>query len=68
MRDLTVGVFEHLEITSPMDDDKRIKYTQNILSVTSLKKYKQILVGCKESEKGLSGDQWDMGVTKNVTV
>ena len=27
MNDLTVGVFEHLEITSPMDFDQIIGYT-----------------------------------------
>ena len=26
MRDLTVGVFEHLDITSPMDVEKRLAY------------------------------------------
>ena len=31
MHDLTVGVFEHLNITSPMDVDKRLAYTQRIL-------------------------------------
>ena len=29
-RDLTVGVFEHLEIISPTDADKRLAYTQRI--------------------------------------
>ena len=31
MRSLTSGVFDHLEITSPMDADQRIAYTQRIL-------------------------------------
>ena len=31
MRDLTVGLFENLDITFPMDVDKRLAYTQRIL-------------------------------------
>ena len=48
MRNLTVGLFEHLEIITPMDVYKRIKYTHIILRGTALKKYKHVLVGCKE--------------------
>ena len=33
---LTVGVFEHLNITSPMDVEKRIAYTQCILRGAAL--------------------------------
>ena len=38
MRDLTVGVFEHLDIKSNLDIDKRIKYTERILIGTAPKK------------------------------
>ena len=31
MHDLSSGVFEHLEITSHMDVDQRVAYTQPIL-------------------------------------
>ena len=43
IRDLTVGVFKHIEIISYLDIDKRIKYTKHILSGTELKKYKQVI-------------------------
>ena len=43
IRDLTAGVFKNLEIISNMDVDKNIKYTQNILRVKELNKYKQVL-------------------------
>ena len=33
---------------------------QLILRGTLLKKYKQVLVKCKELAKGLSGDQWNL--------
>ena len=39
MHDLTVGVFENFNITSPMDVDKRLVYTQRILRGAALKKY-----------------------------
>ena len=48
--DLTVGVFEHLEITSIMDLYLRIKYTEHILRGPELKKYQLVLVECQESE------------------
>ena len=37
MRNLTVKVFEHLEIISPTDVDKRLSYKQRILRGLSLK-------------------------------
>ena len=37
MRNLTVGVFEHLEIISPTDVDKGLAYTQRILRGSALK-------------------------------
>ena len=66
--DLTVGVLKNLDITSDMEIDKRINYTHIILRGTALKKYKQVLAGYKESEMGLSGDQWNMGAKKDVTM
>ena len=51
MRDLHVGVFENLEITTPMDVEKRIAYTQRILRGTALKKYRDVMVTCRQLEK-----------------
>ena len=39
MQNLTVGVFEHLEITYIFDIDLRIKYTERILRGPALKKF-----------------------------
>ena len=50
MRDLTIGVFEHLEITFPMYVDKRVAYTQRILRGAALKKYRGVLAEFKQSE------------------
>ena len=55
MRDLTVGVFEPLGITSPMDVERRIVYTQRILGGAALKKYREVLVTCRQSAKELTG-------------
>ena len=38
MRDLTVGLFEHLDIMFVIDVDLRIKYTERILIGPALKK------------------------------
>ena len=48
MRDLTVGVFENLEITSPMELYQRIAYTQRILKGDALKNYIEVLVACRK--------------------
>ena len=61
MRNLTAGVFEHLEIISPTDMDKRLAYKQRILRVDALKKYREVLMTCKQSAKELAGDEWTLG-------
>ena len=38
-RDLTVGYFENLDITSKLDVDKRVKYIERILTGPALNKY-----------------------------
>ena len=43
-----------------MNVDIRIKYTERILRVSELKKYRQVLVNCKESENVLAGYQWSL--------
>ena len=61
MRNLTIRVFEHIEITYVMDVDLSIKHTERILRGTSLKKYQHILAGCKALAKGIYGGQWSLG-------
>ena len=61
MYDLTVGVFEKLDIASPMDVDKILAYMQRILRGAELKKYLEVLVACRYSAKGLTGDEWTLG-------
>ena len=51
MCDLTVGVFEHLGIISPMGVDQKVDCTQRILRGAALKKYKAVLLECKKSER-----------------
>ena len=61
MCSLTVGVFGHLEIISPTDLDKRLVYTQRILIGAALKKYREVLMTCKQSAKELADDEWTLG-------
>ena len=68
IRDVTVGLFRHLEITSKIDVDKRINYIERILRREALNKYRQVLSECKDLEKGIDVDQWNMGAAKNVTM
>ena len=67
MCDLTCGVFEHLEITSPMDMDQIIACMQRILTGTALKQYKVDLRVCKESAKDLAGDKWTLSDLKALS-
>ena len=66
MRDLTFGVFEQFEITSTMDVDQRVAYTQRILRGAALKKYISVLVECKQLAKDIAGDKWDLGKLKGI--
>ena len=67
MYDLTSGLFEHLEITSPMDVDKRVAYTQRILRGTALWKYKDVQLKCKQLAKDLARDIWILGKLKELS-
>ena len=67
MHDITIGVFEHPDITSPMDVDQRLAYMQRILIGAALKKYKVVLVECKKLEHDLVGDSWDLGNLKELS-
>ena len=40
--------------------DQGINYTQHLLRGAALKKYKAVLTECKELEKELVGDQWNL--------
>ena len=61
MRDLTVGQFEHLETTSPMNTDQKVAYTRSTLKGAALKKYREVLVACRQLAKELEGDEWNLG-------
>ena len=68
MGKLTKGVFEHLEIASTMDVDQRVAYMQCILIGALLKKYKAVLLECKQSAKDLSGEKWNLGKLKDISI
>ena len=68
MRDLTVGVFEQLEINYPVDMEKWISYTQRILRGSAIKKYREVLFSCKQLAKELAGDEWNLGELEGLSV
>ena len=61
MRDVAIGVFEHLDVTSPSYVDKRLAYTKRILRGSVIKKYREVLVGFRQSAKELVGNEWTLG-------
>ena len=67
MCDLTSGVFEHLDITSTMDVDQMVAYTQRIIIGAALKTYKAVLIECNHSVKDLAGDTWDLSALRNYS-
>ena len=68
MHDLTSGVFENLEINSPMDVDKIVNCTQILLMGSVHKKYMTVLAECKELAKDISGDKWMLDATTDITM
>ena len=60
MCNLTIGVFEYLEITSPVEVDKGVAYAQRTLKGAVFKNYREVLVGCRRSAKELAGDEWNL--------
>ena len=61
MCNITVGVFENLDITITIDVYQRVAYTQRILKGSALKKYREFLVACRQSAKELAGYEWKLG-------
>ena len=51
-----------------MGVDKIVNYTQHLLRVPALNKYNTVLAECKESAQGVDGDQWTLGLAKDVTM
>ena len=45
-----------------------MNYTQQLIRVLALNKYKAFISECKESAKGIAGDKWALGATKDVTM
>ena len=68
MRDITVGLCEHLELTSSVELYLSIKYTDRILMNSDLKKYIQVLLVCKDTDRGLAGNKWTTRVANNATI
>ena len=61
MCDLTIRVFAHLDITSPMYAEKSLAYMQRILRGAALKKYREVMIIYRKSAKELAGDEWNLG-------
>ena len=66
MRYLTGRVFEHLEIISPTDMDKRIAYTQCILRGAAIKKIPRGLGDMPTVVKYIAYYEWTLGDMKRL--
>ena len=66
--DITLGMFEHLNIIAKNDVDKKVKYIEYIITGPALNNYREILLVCKDMSKRYSGDQCMLRDTKNVSM
>ena len=64
MKNITAGVFEHLNITLKFDTDKSIKYIEHILTGTAPKKYCVSLLACKDTEEYFTGTSGPLGAQR----
>ena len=67
MRNLTVDVFLHLDITSFMEVKKRVAYMHCILRGAALKKYQEVLVAWSQSTRELTGDKSNLGKLEGLS-
>ena len=68
MRNISVGVFEHLYITSKLDVYQNIKYNERTLIGPELNKYIAPLLAWKETAKDFSKYQWTCGSAKDISI
>ena len=47
--------------------DQMVAYTQRILRGSGIKKYKAVLLECKQLAKDLAGDSWTLGELKELS-
>ena len=66
MRDITVGVFGNLEITSNLNIGKRVKYNDIVLTGPVINKYCSSFLDCKELVKYFVRDHWTFGSAEDV--
>ena len=64
--DIMVDFFEHIDITSKLDIDKRIKYTSLILTGPMLNKYCESFLACKDTMKEFYGRWCNFGGARDV--
>ena len=68
MHNLTSGVFEHLDINSPMDVYQRVAYIQRILRRAVIKRYKAVLLECYKLARGMAGEKWNLSELKGLSM
>ena len=66
MCDLTVGVFENIEITYMLDMDQKVKLTEYILIGPALNKHHAPFMDYKETANKISWYQWHFGSEKDT--
>ena len=47
--------------------EKRLAYKQHILRGSVLKKYREVLVTCRQAAKELAGDKWNLGKLAGIS-
>ena len=61
-------MFEHLDITSPMDVYQRVAYTKRIPKGAVIQNYREVMVKSRKLAKELTGDEWNLGELAGLSV
>ena len=60
-------MLDNLDITSLMDGDRGLAYTQRILKGYALKHYREVMILCRSLAKELAGNQWNLSKLSGIS-
>ena len=68
LRDTSVGIFEHLGIKYWDIISKRWMYFEKFLRALALKKFRNVVLSCRDISKDNSENLWNLGEPENVVL
>ena len=65
-REITVRVFDHLDITTWRGIHQRWMFIDHVLEGSARNKFKNYMISCKEIDRNERGYQWGLGKPEDV--